>query len=261
MRTPAITIFVVCILVMGLGLAFYDYKKHGARVQGTDISRSEADTLKETRLSGDEQVYLEDYKKAIAEYKRALRISPRDAYLRNDLGTAYYHMGLKMMDPALPEDDFGFGTEVDARHLEGAEAFDKMKEALAKTKSGIITTVVKDETVKRAIEVHVREQKHFAHIEEEETEEGAKEYWISIITGPTGEAFLNAEREYKEAMSIKSVKDKEGRKYSNYSTASRNLGTLYFRMGKKKDAITQWRRALQLEPTDGELRNLLGKYE
>jgi Flp pilus assembly protein TadD len=32
-------------------------------------------------------------------------------------------------------------------------------------------------------------------------------------------------------------------------------------MGRKKDAVAQWRRALQIEPTDAELRNLLGEYE
>jgi tetratricopeptide (TPR) repeat protein len=260
MRTPVITIFVVCVLIVGLALAFYDYRKHGAREQRL-ISRSEADKLKETGLSGDEQSYKENYEKAIEEYERYLKISPRDAYRHNDLGTAYYHMGLESMKPPMEEDEFGFGIEVDARHLEGSKPLEGVEEALKKTESGVITAVVNSEADSREIERYALSLGHYAHVEEETEDTGGKEFWLTIITGKTKESFLNAEREYLRAIDIKSVKDSSGRKYSNYSTASRNLGILYFRMGRKRDAIAQWRRALQLEPTDAELRNLLGKYE
>jgi tetratricopeptide (TPR) repeat protein len=261
MKTPAITIFVVCILVIGLALAIYDYSKHKARPASEDITRSEADILKESRESGDEQSYKENYEKAVAEYERALRISPRDAYIYNDLGTAYYNLGLESMDIPVEEDEFGFGVEVDARHLEGSEPLTKSKDALEKVKSGIITIVVDNEATKTEIETYARSLGNYVHAETEEAEDGSKDFWLTIVKGKTKEAFLNAEKAYLEAIDIKSVKDRDGRKYSNYSTASRNLGTLYFRMGRKKDAIAQWRRALQIEPTDAELRNLLGKYE
>jgi len=261
MKTPVITIFVVCVLIVGLALAFYDYRKHGAREQRLDITRSEADILKDTKESGAEQSYRQNYEKAIDEYKRALQLSPRDAYLHNDLGTAYYRLGLQSMEPAMEEGEFGFGIEVDAR-LEGSKPLKMAQEALKRTKSGIITAVVNNEADSKEIETYARSLGHYAHAEEEQTEDiGSKEFWLTIITGKTNELFLEAEREYLKAIDIKSVKDGEGREYSNYSTASRNLGTLYFRMGRKKDAIAQWRRALQLEPTDAELRNLLGKYE
>ena len=261
MKTPVITIFVVCVLIVGLALAFYDYRKHGAREQRLDITRSEADILKDTKESGAEQSYRQNYEKAIDEYKRALQLSPRDAYLHNDLGTAYYRLGLQSMEPAMEEGEFGFGIEVDAR-LEGSKPLKMAQEALKRTKSGIITAVVNNEADSKEIETYARSLGHYAHAEEEQTEDiGSKEFWLTIITGKTNELFLEAEREYLKAIDIKSVKDGEGREYSNYSTASRNLGTLYFRMGRKKDAIAQWRRALQIEPTDAELRNLLGKYE
>ena len=268
MRTPAITVFVVCVLILGLGFALYDYRKHGARQQRFDISKSEADSLKKTKESGAEQSYDQNYEKAIEEYKRALRISPRDAHLRNDLGAAYYRLGLESIVPPVAEDEFGFGTEVDARHAvdsvplqETDEVLEKVDEALEQTQSGIVTAVVSDEAASREIATHARSLGHLVHTEEEEAEDGGKDFWVTVITGKTKEAFLESEKEYLKAIDIKSVRDMDGRKYSSYSAASRNLGTLYFRMGKKRDAIAHWRRAFQLEPTDAELRNLLGKYE
>ncbi len=259
MRTPVMTIFVVCVLIIGLALAFWDYKKHGARQQRFDISKTQADKLKDTRLSGDEQVYRQNYESAIREYERALKLSPRDAYLHNDLGAAYYRLGLESMEPPVEEGEFEFGVEVDARY-EGSEPLKMVRSALEGVKSGVVTAVVNDETKSEEIETYARSLDHYVHVEEE-FEGGDREFWVTIITGETKEAFLKAEREYQEAINIKSVKDRDGRKYSNYSTASRNLGTLYFRMGRKKEAIAQWRRALQIEPTDAELRNLLGEYE
>ena len=259
MRTPVIAIFVVCVLIVGLALLVYDYRTHGPHHQRLDISRSEADRLKETRSAGEEGSYKQDYNKAIVEYERALKISPRDAYLRNDLGTAYYHLGLESMDTPMAKDEFEFGIEVDIRHFEDSEALKKVEEAIQAIESGIITAVVTSEAAKGEIEAYVRSLGHYAHAEEE-TEDDGKEFWLTVITGKTKEAFLKAEREYLEAIDIKAVRDESGHKYSSYSTVSRNLGTLYFRMGRKKDAVAQWQRALQLEPTDAELRNLLGKY-
>ncbi len=261
MRTPVITIFVVCVLIMGLALAIYDYRKHGVRQENIGISRSEAHRLKITSESAAKQLYNENYETAIEEYKRALKVSPRDAYLYNDLGTAYYRVGLESTVPPIEEGDFGYGSEVDARYLEPAEALEKVKQELVNMESGIFTAVVNDEATGTEIGVYARSLDHYTHIEEELADDGDKEFWVTIITGKTKEAFLNAEREYQQAIKIKSMQDNSGRRYSNYATASRNLGALHFRMGKKKDAVNHWRRALQLEPTDAELRHLLGKYE
>jgi tetratricopeptide (TPR) repeat protein len=261
MRTPVITIFVVCVLVMGLALALYDYRKHGVRQQDIGISKSQAHKLKTNSESAAEQSHKENYETAIDEYKQALKVSPRDAYLHNDLGTAYYRLGLENMNPPVEEGDFGYGNEVDARHLEGSEPLEEVKQELSKMESGIVTAVVNDESIEKEISTYARSLGHYAHVEEEAKENGGKEFWVTIITGKTREAFLDAERAYLRAINIKSIKDKGGRRYSNYATASRNLGTLYFRMGRKRDAVNQWRRAFQLEPTDAELRNLLGKYE
>ena len=135
-----------------------------------------------------------------------------------------------------------------------------VKEKLKETDSGIITAVVNDEDASGQIETDIRSLEHYVHVEEE-VEEDKREFWLTIIVGKTKEAFLNAQRDYLKAIDIKSVKDSDGRKYSNFSTASRNLGTLYFRMGRKKEAMDQLRRALELEPTDEELRELIGSYE
>lgn len=261
MRTPIITVFVVCILIVGLALAFYDYKKHGAHEQPLDITKSGSRILKEAKQSGDEQTYRGNFKLAIEHYEHALKFSPRDAYLHNNLGAAYYHLGLESMDPPVAEDDIEFGTEVDARLLKGSEPLERVKEAIKKTPSGVVTAVVEDTAAKSQIEAYAISLQNYVHTEEEVDEDGNKEFWLTILTGKTKDAFLEAEKEYLQAIDIKSVRAGDGRKYSNYSAASRNLGSLYFRMGRKKEAIAQWRRALQLEPKDAELRELLGKYE
>jgi len=261
MRTPIITIFVICVLIIGLALAFYDYRKHGIRYDKVDISRSQSDSLKNARLAGEEQSYKKNYDAAVAEYEKALKLSPRDAYLRNDLGAAYYYLGLKYMEPPIEEEDFSLGTEIDGRHISKEETIQKFGEALEKVKSGMITVVSNNQLVAKEIESYARPLNHYAHLELEKTDEGVWEYWVTIITGRTKDAFLNAEKQYLTAISLRAVKDTDGRKYSNYSAASRNLGTLYFRMGKKKEAIANWRRALQIEPTDAELRELVDKYE
>jgi len=261
MRTPIITIFIFCVLIISLGLAIYDYKRHGAHEQPLDFSKSDAEVLKDTKALAETELYQGKYESAIAKYEKALKYSPRDAYLRNNLGTAYYHLGLKSMDTPMEEDEFGFGIEIEARYSGGNEPLKDVKEALNKVKSNIVTAVVDREDVKSAIENYSLSLGHFTHVEEEIKEDNTKEYWITMITGKTKEAFLKAEKEYRIAIDIKSVRDEFGRKYSGYSAASRNLGTLYFRMGRKKEAVAQWQRAFQLEPTDAELRELLGKYE
>ena len=260
MRTPAVTIFVVCVLVIGFALAFYYYKKEGLFTETPDISKSQAESLKRAKAEGDEEFYKENYEEAIRKYKQALRMWPRDAHLQNDLGAAYYRLGLVLMIPPMREGQFDFGVEIDAR-AEDSEPLKIVETKLEMTKSGIITAVVNDETDKDKIEARVRSLGHHLHVEIEDTEEDGKEFWLTIITGETKEAFLNAEKAYLRSINIKYVKDDTGRRHSNYATASRNLGTLYFRMGRKKEAIAQWQRALQLEPTDSELRQLLDKHE
>lgn len=261
MKTPLITIFVVAIMVIGLFLAFYDYKKHGIHEQPIGISKSQSEALKKARVKGEQLVEKQDYDSAIEEYKRAIQLSPRDPYIRNDLGAAYYYLGLKAMDPPIPDDeDIGYGTSIDARQLTKEQTIEKVKETLNTVKSGIITVVVKDQSVSKDIELFIKPMGHYIHIESEPREDGGQNYWATIITGKTKDYFLNAEKEYRAAIDLLFVRDAEGRKYSSYSVASRNLGTLYFRMGRKKEALNHWQRALQLEPSDQELKRLVDSY-
>lgn len=260
MKTPAITIFVVCVLIVCLALAIYNYRTHGARPENLGISKYDADKLKKTRLSGEEQMYMLNFEAAIEEYTKALQVSTTDAFLYNDRGAAYYQLGMESANPPISEDELDYGLEVDARHKEAAKALAMVKEKLKETDSGIITAVVNDEDASGQIKTDIRPLGHYVHVEEE-VEDDKREFWLTIIVGKTKEAFLYAQKDYLKAIDIKFVKDREGRKYSNYSVASRNLGTLYFRMGRKKEAMIQWRRALELEPTDDELRELIGSYE
>ncbi len=260
MRTPAVAIFVVCVLIIGFALAFRNCKEEGLFTESPNISKSQADSLKRFKEGGDEDFYQQNYEEAIRKYKQALRIWPADAHLQNDLGASYYRLGLARMVPPMDEGEFDFGVEVDAR-VEGSEPLKRVKEKLETTESGVVTAVVNGEPDKDEIETYALSLGHYVHVEEEDVDEDEKEFWVTIITGETKDAFLNAEKEYLKSINIKYVKDSSGRRYSNYATVSRNLGTLYFRIGRKKEAISQWRRAMELEPSDAELRELLDKYE
>ena len=59
-------------------------------------------------------------------------MAPRDAHIYNDLGAAYYRLGLALMEPPMEEEDFDFGVEVDAR-IEGLKALEMVKEKLKTT--------------------------------------------------------------------------------------------------------------------------------
>lgn len=268
MKTPIVTVFIVAVLIIGLGLAFYDYKTRGLHENPIGISRTQAEMLRRARVVGEEKANQKDYVGAVEEYKRAIRISPRDPYIRNDLGAAYYYLGLKAINPPIPEDeetDYGSGSGIDARYGDKKEqireqAFTKLKEALDKTESGIITVVVRDSALSKEIVTSSNSLGNYAHAEEEVKDDGVKDYWITIIKGKTKDYFIVAEKEYLQAVDFLAVRDSAGHKYSAYSVASRNLGTLYFRMGRKKEALANWQRALQLEPADQDLRKLVDSY-
>jgi len=203
MKTPAIMIFVVVVLIMGIvALAVYDYKRRGFRTEGPGISKSEADTLKRTREKGDELFQKQNYESAIMKYEQASEMSPRDAHIYNDLGAAYYRLGLARMEPPMEEEDFDFGVEVDAR-VAGLKTFEMVEDILKTTRSGIITAVVNGETDRDRIEKYASSLGHYVHVEEEEeVEEDEREFWLTIITGETKEALVNAEKKYLRAISI-----------------------------------------------------------
>lgn len=262
MKTPVVTIFVVSVMIVGIFLIFYDYKKHGLREEPIGMSRSQAELVKKARIRGEDKVKQLDYLGAVEDFSRAVKMMPTDPYIRNDLGAAYYELGMRSIEPPVPPDeDIGYGIEIDGRFMESKkQIFDKLKEALDTTISGIITVVVNDQAISKEILDYIKPLDHYIHIEEETKEDGKKDYWITIIKGQTKDYFLKAEREYLEAINILSVRDSTGRKYSSYSVASRNLGTLYHRMGRKKDALMNWQRALQLEPSDQDLKRLVDSF-
>lgn len=262
MKTPVITIFVVAVMIVGICLIFYDYKKHGLHEEAIGISKSQAESVKKARIRGEDRVEQQDYAGAIIEFKRAAKMLPNDPYIHNDLGAAYYESGMRAINPPVPPDeDIGYGIEIDARFIEKKEEiFDKIKQSLDMTASGIITVVVNNLPLSKEIETYIKPTNNYIHVEEELKDEGSRDYWITIIKGQTKDYFLDAEKEYLQAIDLQSVKDANGRKYSGYSVASRNLGTLYHRMGKKKEALNNWQRALQLEPSDQALKKLVDSY-
>jgi tetratricopeptide (TPR) repeat protein len=262
MKTPVITIFVVSVMIIGIFLIFYDYKKHGLHETPIGISRSQAEAVKKARIRGEDKVKNQDYLGAINDFSRASKMLPKDPYIHNDLGAAYYEFGMRSINPPVPPDeDIGYGNEVDARFMDNKEeVFAKLKEALDMTISGVVTIAVNNQPLSKEINDYIKPMNHYIHIEEEVKDDGGKDYWITILKGPTKDYFLNAEAEYIEAINLLSVRDTKGRKYSSYPVASRNLGTLYHRMGRRKEALENWQRALQLEPSDQDLKRLVDSF-
>jgi len=262
MKTPVVTIFVLVVMIIGIFLIFYDYKEHGLRNEPIGISKSQAESVKRARTRGEDKIKLQDYAGAIEEFKRAIKMLPKDPYVHNDLGAAYYELAMRSINPPVPPDeDIGYGIEVDARLMKDKEQIHgSLKEALDMTSSGIITVAVNSQPIAKEIEDYIKPLGHFIHVEEETKENEEKDYWVTIIKGPTKEYFLDAEEEYLNAIDLLYVKDSTGRKFSSYSVASRNLGTLYHRMGRKKDALANWQRALQLEPSDQDLKRLVDSF-
>jgi tetratricopeptide (TPR) repeat protein len=130
--------------------------------------------------------------------------------------------------------------------MKPVNALHQLKQALSEVKSGVIVMTVNDMEVMKTLANYARESDCYVHIEDHRRTSD-----INIIKGKTKEAFRKAESELIRAKDLK----------PRYAKAYENLGSLYYRMGKQKDAIILWQSALDLDPTNKVLRQYLQQYD
>lgn len=196
---------------------------------------SESDEVRNLREQAARYTAAADYEQAIAAYTEALHLRPENAYFHNNLGAVYYNIGVDAAEP----------WEEDVTDKTPFDALNQLQQALSQLKSGIIVMKVNDADVMNILENHARSIRAYVH-----TEHHQRTSDVNIITGKTMEAFRKAESEFWRAKDLK----------PGYAVPYESLGALYYRMGRHRDALTQWRNALELEPNNKRLRRYLSQF-
>lgn len=193
----------------------------------------EGDKVALTKRLAESYLKDEKYDLAVEYYIQAIRLRPGDAHIHNDLGSTYHYMG---------KADAVASQNEDARGSSTSEVLQKTAAALNLIDSGIIRITVDGKNQADKVVSYAVSLQGIAYISPEKSK-----HLVTIVTGKTKEAFLKAESEYRKAIQIK----------ARYAPAYRNLGTLYYEMGRPKEAIDFWRMALKLDPSDKALKSYL----
>ena len=188
--------------------------------------KQQADTYKANRL----------FDKAIQSYEKALELRPDNAEVHNNLGTVYLEIGEKAAGTTWPT------WESDLTEMAMESAIDEAEFAISDTDSGFIVFTAKDKDVIDKVVKLARKSGCWTHVERNT---------INIMKGKTMKALLKAETHFLQAIIIK----------SSYATAFRNLGALYYRIGKRQEGLEMMKRALKLNPNDRRLRTYLEQFQ
>ena len=229
---PLFVVLVICIAVVGVYFAF---KSNQPSVDAI----GESEEFRELKNKGRAYAEANEYEQAIEYYTEALKMRPDDAYLHNDIGAVYHNMGIDAAGETWP------GWEEDVTNMTPVTALHQLKQAFSEVPSGVIVMTVNDTKVMDTLANHARASDCYVHLEHHQRTSD-----MTIIKGKTREAFRKAESELLRAKDLK----------PRYSAAYENLGSLYYRMGRKKDALIMWHSALDLEPTNKKLRQYLQQY-
>jgi tetratricopeptide (TPR) repeat protein len=230
---PLIVVLVILIAIVG---AYFAFKSNQPSVD----TIGEGEEVRDLKDKGRAYAEANEYEQAIEYYTEALKARPEDAYLHNDLGAVYHNMGIDAAGETWPswEEDLTNLTPVDALH--------QLQQALSEVQSGVIVMTVNNKKVMDTLENHAIASGCYVHSEHHQRTSD-----MTIIKGATMEAFRKAESELLRAKDLK----------PRYSAACENLGSLYYRMGRKNDALIMWKSALDLEPTNKKLRQYLQQYD
>lgn len=236
MRKPSLVTIIAFSLTVVVVLAVWALSKkyEFSESQKEAVVQEREEVIQNKRLA---ESYLRDAKYDLAAdyYNQALKLRPNDAHLHNDLASTYHYMGKSAFSSPQTED---------VRGLSNDQVLRRISETLKLIDSGVLIITVDDPNQAQKIVDYATSQQCLANIGSEKSK-----YIATIVKGKTKEAFLKAESEYQKAIQIK----------SRYAPAHRNLGTLYYEMGKKKEALELWRRALKIEPSDDNLKEYLQK--
>lgn len=176
------------------------------------------------------------FDKAIESYEKALEMRPDNAEVHNDLGSVYHDLGLKYAGPTWPT------WEADLTNMSMQDVIDEVEFAISDTDSGIIVFEAKDKKVVKKVVELAHKSKCWTHVEGNA---------INIMKGKTMDTLIKAKDHFLQATIIK----------SDYATAFRNLGALYYRIGQRKAGLQKMRQALDLNPNDERLKTYIEQFE
>ncbi|MFQ6040757.1 MAG: tetratricopeptide repeat protein [Candidatus Poribacteria bacterium] len=230
---PLMVVLVICIAFAG---GYFAFKSSQPTMDAIGESEEVRDLKDRARAYADAN----EYERSIEYYTEALKMRPDDAYLHNDLGAVYHNMGIDAAGETWPS------WEEDLTDTNPVTALQQLKQALSEVQSGVIVMTVNSMEVMNTLANHARASGCYVHIEHHQRTSD-----LNIIKGKTMEAFRKAESELLRAKDLK----------PRYSAAYQNLGSLYYRMGRQKDAVIMWKSALDLEPTNKKLRQYLQQYD
>ena len=222
---PLIAALVICIAIVGVYFAFKSD-------QPSKDAIGESEEVKDLKDIARAYAEANEYEKAIEYYTEALKMRPEDAYLHNDIGAVYYNMGIDAAGETWPS------WEEDLTNMSSVTALHQLQQALSEVQSGVIVMTVNSKKVMDTLANYASKSGCYVHLEHHQRTSD-----MTIIKGATMEAFRKAESELLRAKDLK----------PRYSAAYENIGSLYYRMGRKNDAVIMWKSALDLEPTNKKL--------
>lgn len=177
-----------------------------------------------------------EFDRAIQYYKKALELRPDNAVVHNDLGSVYIKIGKKAAGPTWPT------WESDLTGMSMETVIDEVSFALSDTDSGFIVFKAKDRDVINKVVKLANEAKCWTHVEANR---------INILKGKTMKKLLEAKDRFMRAVVIK----------PRYALAYRNLGALYYDIGKWQEGLKMMEHALELNPSDHQLRTYLEQFK
>ena len=201
--------------------------------QATDEESSKVRRIREQAIT---EYKANRFDKAIYYYEEALKLRPNNAEIHNDLGSVYHDYGVKAAGPMWPS------WESDLTGMSMQDAIDEVDFAMSDTDSGFLVFKSRNEDVIDKIVALARKSGCWVHVEKDT---------INIMKGKTMTMLLKAKEHFLQATVIK----------SNYATAYRNLGSLYYRIGERQAGLQMMRYALKVNPSDNQLKTYLEQFE
>ena len=229
-QIPTIIGVCICLLVIITLYFYYQYKKDE---MPDEAYTTESEEFIDSYDNAKRYAEVNDYTRAIGYFTEALKIRPDNAEVHNDLGATYLNMGIDVSEPLWPEE---------LSDMTGFEAAQQLAQALAQIESGLIVFTKVRQKIADDLAAQASNENCYAHVERHQLTAT-----VTIIKGKTKEAFRKAEAEFIRAKDLK----------PRYAPAYQNLGNLWYRMGRHKDALILWQGALELEPNNKELRKYL----
>ena len=206
----------------------------GRDTQSIQDINEESEEFQMLRDEGDNAYVANEFTQAIDKYEQALEMRPENAEVYNDLGAAYYELGLKYAGPKWPS------WRILKETMD--EAIADLDLAIETIESGYIEFKTSSTTLARAFEKHAIDKGAAVF-----PYNGNMQTTLNILIGSTKDYMLHARWLYEKSLELKPT----------YAPAYRNLGSFYMKIGIMDKAINYLQEAFKREPSDEELAEYL----